>query len=76
MFTGHLPGHSQVGRYVATSFKQSSGQSYKGSTIINYDSRVVPDLKIPQFSTLELLFTVIEPTFIRLTIGFLPKIFI
>ena len=24
-----------------------SGQSYKGSTIVNYDSRVVPDLKIP-----------------------------
>ena len=29
------------------------GQSYKGSTIVNYDSRVVPDLKIPQITTLE-----------------------
>ena len=29
------------------------GQSYKGSTIINYDSRVVSDLKIPHFTTQE-----------------------
>ena len=26
-----------------------SGQSYKASTIINYDSRVVPDWKIPPY---------------------------
>ena len=31
----------------------SSGQSYKASMIINYDSGVVPDLKIPHFTTLE-----------------------
>ena len=29
------------------------GQSGKGSTIVNYDSRVVPDLKIPHIMTLE-----------------------
>ena len=29
------------------------GQSYKASTIVNYDSRVVPDLKIPHVTTLE-----------------------
>ena len=27
-----------------------SGQSYKASTIVNYDSRVVPDLKIPHIN--------------------------
>ena len=31
----------------------NSGQSYKHFTIINYDSRVVPDLKIPHITTLE-----------------------
>ena len=31
----------------------SIGQSYKGFTIINYDSRFVPDLKIPHITTLE-----------------------
>ena len=30
------------------------GQSYKASTIVIYDSRVIPDLKIPHFTTLEL----------------------
>ena len=30
-----------------------SGQSYKASTIVIYDSRVVPDLKIPHITTLE-----------------------
>ena len=30
------------------------GESYKGSTIVNYDSRVVPDLKIPHITTLGL----------------------
>ena len=29
-----------------------SGQSYKGSTIVNYNSRVIPDLKIPHIMTL------------------------
>ena len=30
-----------------------SGQSYKASTIVIYDSRVVPDWKIPHITTLE-----------------------
>ena len=30
------------------------GQSYKHFTIVNYDSRVVPDWKIPHIMTLEL----------------------
>ena len=29
------------------------GQSYKASTIVIYDSRVVPDLKIPHITTLD-----------------------
>ena len=29
------------------------GQSYKASMIVNYDSRVIPDLKIPHITTLE-----------------------
>ena len=32
----------------------TSGQSYKASTIVIYYSRVVPDLKIPHITTLEL----------------------
>ena len=39
----------------------NSGQSYKGSTIVNYNSRVVPDLKIPYITTLESEFTIVEP---------------
>ena len=31
----------------------TSGQSYKASTIIIYDSRVVPNLKIPHITTLD-----------------------
>ena len=31
----------------------SSGQSYKASTIVNYNSKVVPDWKIPHIMTLE-----------------------
>ena len=31
----------------------TSGQSYKASTIVIYDSRVVPDLKIPHIMTLD-----------------------
>ena len=31
----------------------NSGQSYKASTIVMYDSRVIPDLKIPHVTTLE-----------------------
>ena len=30
-----------------------SGQYYKTSTIVIYDSRVVPDLKLPHITTLE-----------------------
>ena len=29
------------------------GQSYKHFTIVNFDSRVIPDLKIPNITTLE-----------------------
>ena len=32
---------------------KTCGQSYKASTIVNYYSRVVPDLKIPHITTLE-----------------------
>ena len=32
---------------------ETSGQSYKASTIVIYDSRVIPDLKIPHITTLE-----------------------
>ena len=32
---------------------EACGQSYKTSTIVIYDSRVVPDLKLPNISTLE-----------------------
>ena len=31
----------------------TSGQSYKAPTIVIYDSRVVPDLKLPHIMTLE-----------------------
>ena len=30
-----------------------SGQSYKAPMIVNYDSRVVPDLKLPHITTLK-----------------------
>ena len=36
-----------------TNEKQSSGQSYKASTIVIYDSRVIRDWKIPHITTLE-----------------------
>ena len=32
----------------------TSGQSYKAPTIVIYDSRGVPDLKLPHIATLEL----------------------
>ena len=35
------------------SLTTTSGQSYKVSTIVNYDSRVVPDWKIPHITILE-----------------------
>ena len=31
----------------------TSGQSYKHFTLVNYNSRVVPDLKLPHITTLE-----------------------
>ena len=40
-------------KWLAPGTYKSSGQSYKHFTHINYDSRVVPDLKIPHISTLE-----------------------
>ena len=33
--------------------KACSGQSYKHFTLVIYDSRVVPDLKLPHITTLE-----------------------
>ena len=33
--------------------KKTSGQSYKASTIVIYNCRVVPDWKIPHITTLE-----------------------
>ena len=38
---------------ISMSKLETSGQSYKASTIVIYDSRVVPDLKIPHIMTLE-----------------------
>ena len=43
-------------RRIAQFFKLQfafSGQSFKGLTIVNYNSRVIPDLKIPHITTLE-----------------------
>ena len=39
--------------HVDVAISVSSGQSYKASTIVIYDSRVVPDLKIPHITTLD-----------------------
>ena len=33
---------------------KSFDKSYKACTVVNYDSRVIPDLKIPHIATLEL----------------------
>ena len=33
--------------------RHTCGQYYKTSTIVIYDSRVVPDLKLPHITTLE-----------------------
>ena len=38
---------------ISTVLIPTSGQSYKAPTIIIYDSRVVPDLKLPHITTLE-----------------------
>ena len=42
-----------LGSLVSSYNHLTSGQSYKASTIVNYDSRVVPDWKIPHITTLE-----------------------
>ena len=44
-----------LGTYTVNDEKmgQTSGQSYKASTIVIYDSRVIPDLKIPHITMLE-----------------------
>ena len=47
--SGHT-GCDSVSKVVAS---ETSGQSYKASMIVNYDSRVVPYLKIPHITTLE-----------------------
>ena len=39
---------------VVFTYADSCGQSYKASVIIIYDSRVVPDLKIPHITILDL----------------------
>ena len=44
---------SQVNERLLKVIAQISGQSYKASTIVIYDSRVVPDLKIPHITPLE-----------------------
>ena len=44
---------SYGGPLVLLLFSTICGQSYKQFTVVNYDSRVIPDLKIPQITTLE-----------------------
>ena len=43
----------ETAKTTSTREKICSGQSYKASTIVIYDSRVIPDLKIPHITTLE-----------------------
>ena len=50
----------------------SSGQSYKTSTIVIYDSRVVPDWKIPHITTLGRVVIYERKMFIRLATGVPP----
>ena len=50
---------------IATS---TCGQSYKQFTLVNYNSRVVPDLKTPHITTLESYITIVK-CFIILTTG-------
>ena len=42
------------GQVVLAFYLPLSGQSYKAFGIVIHDSRVVPDLKIPHITTLEL----------------------
>ena len=41
------------GTCVSSLYHKTSGQSYKHFMLINYNSGVVPDLKIPHITTLE-----------------------
>ena len=49
----HLYGAPPTSKHQFVFDVLASGQSYKGFTIVNYDSRVVPDWKIPHIMTLE-----------------------
>ena len=56
-----MPSHVQDASNLQVIFKTTSssrnqicGQSYKASMIVIYDSRFVPDLKIPHITTLDL----------------------
>ena len=40
---------------------ETSGQFYKGFTMLNYDTRVISDFKIPHITNLEPLFTIVKP---------------
>ena len=63
-FRGHRLWHSPVAsdtsgpgiEYISLKCIDSKtcGQSYKAPTIVIYDSRVIPDLKLPHITTLEL----------------------
>ena len=48
------------------SSSETSGQSYKHFTLVNYDFRVIPDLKTPHIMTLESYITIVK-CFIILT---------
>ena len=45
-------GFLQARKYVLVKL-ETSGQSYNGSTIVNYDSRGIPDWKIAYIMTLD-----------------------
>ena len=42
-----------VGEQVEDLIRLTSDQTYKHFMLVNYDSRVVPDMKIPHITTLE-----------------------
>ena len=46
-------GETFVCVYLPNNYLRISGQFYKASMIVMYDSRVIPDLKIPHIMTLE-----------------------
>ena len=55
MSTRSVKAHSDSRKFAANLHAAVAhcDQSYKASTIVNYDSRVVPELKIPHIMTLE-----------------------